>query len=1484
MVLLRRTVLLVVAALTCLAAGSETSQSWSFGSQDAWTGTCGLGVRQSPVDINFLDGSVVHDKSLAPLEYKGFANVNAGKLSVTNNGKNIAIAVSDTDAPMSIKTDKDTTYKIAQLNFHWGLNNLYGSEHSINGKYFPLELHFVGYKGANLTSAVGSKDSNAMAQFAVFFALGDHNPVVQAILDAAKGLTPGKRASVPFSLNIASLLPARAAQEYLTYVGSLSAPPCTENVQWFVSRNVLALSPIQLEQFRAFINADGQVMSNTFRGVQRLNGRKISSSFSFVTRRMPPAAAWALASTASTPAVSTPYGPLATSPVVVPVNSVGPTPAPVAVSSITDVDSDYAVRQQLTQLPYGTVMNPNGPTVFPVVRPPAALSSLRAAALQAAAAAGATPGCAECVGVHPLDVAFPVRTVVHKSLIETSSEAEAETEVDAEAEAEADAEAEVEIKLTQEELSEAFAQAQVEVDAEEEADVDADADADSEAEAEAEAEGASFIETGASEVNATKVNPPTGDLTPKPAVAHRPAHVIDGVAAPEKPKSRRAVKLERARISAARNNAFSTNELDFSDPHAAPKPETDPRYAASPLGFVKQYRGEPYGPETPVQVSNEAHYARMAGPRSPGLVTSFSRDGMVDATFRDEVPSNKPVMPETNPEYYYNIRGPNPRYYAGQGAANAAAAGPFHPLAAHFYGPGAGAQFQMSHPELQGYRGYLNNYNPEVYDMSPAPRPPRFPMSPFSRRVVTATMPDVRAPYARPTGDLKVTADHSSYLPSHMTPTKHYAPLSPRNTQGIDWVHGLPPKDTFTSPSLVDSAMVIDGAFAGSAHARAAQELSAQHAALLAAEQRFSLAEAGAEATATVDAEAEIGVASGMTVEAQTEAEISPENVQAAYAQFEHYLNAFEPRVAMLTQYKTRRQQIPSMRFGQGVRSASALNTHAATLEAVRETKMVRQLKQILDKFRELKKLHGRVSAMRERFANNPAVKLQLDVTRNNLQSRMDALLETTENMKTLSKAEKEVKSARTKRARAEENVQRKLAVFDDIEKVAKDLAQVETSRYAETARIAKLQLLRAQLAGTDRLMRPDAIADSAAVTVASVKPNTAAPAAPAAAAPAAAAPAAAAPAAAPAAAAPAAAAPAAPAAAPAAAAPVAAANATGHSFIEADVVDTLGVSVEGELAAFGSELPAAEPAVPAASAEAKPLDVPMTLNSLLDDLQSKATSLAEQGASATESSSVAEALDNLEALQAVQAKVERVQEDKIARLRLAKNRQAVAVEEAKLAEVRRKHVAAQNKERAAVARLQSLAEEANAQKAALVQLKDEQSQLRSNLASLLQAQEQVEAQLAAASNTAADKTRAEAEFVAQQERARAEIEQQRVSLMEQRATVERERAALEARAQVVLSKAQQMHVLASQLKLSHQIRVKKAHRRAAVESGSFVDLSAEAEAEAEAKTNAKAEADIEAEYDLSADSEVEAEAETEVAAEQGITDADIEALLHAAD
>jgi len=1448
---MRGTILLVVAALVCLAAGAESSQPWSFGAQDQWAGTCGLGVRQSPIDINFLDGSVVHDKSLSPLQFSGFDSIAPGNLIVTNNGKNIAVAVSK-DSKLAVKTDANTTYTVAQLNFHWGFNNLYGSEHSINGKYFPLELHLVGHKGKDLSADVRSKESNAIAQFAIFFSLGKHNPSVQALLDAAKGLLPSKRAALPFSINLGSLLPPNAAEEYLTYVGSLTAPPCTENAQWFIARNVLSISPLQLEQFRQFINADGQPMSNTFRGVQRLNGRKVSASFSYLTHRIPSSAATALALAASTPALSTPFG--VSHPVVAPISASGweAAPAPYAAKSITDVEADYAIHRQLSHIPYGTVMSATGPTVFPAVRPEAVLNAIRGA--------GPAP-CAECVVVRHADPAFPVRAVPAKSLIEADAEAEADEDADADADAEETEDSESDAELSQDELAAVFAEASAQVDAEEAAESEASA---------------SFLETGAEAegLNMTKPAPPTGELSVKPNYAPQPAKIIDNLK-PTAPESPRAAKLIKARIEAARENRYSTNDLDFSDPYAV-KPETDERYANSPLGFAKLY-DERYGPETPAQVPDEHLYARKASPYARNApVEHFSRAGTQEPTYPDQVPSNAPIMPHHEPYAAWSVRAR--RHYYGPGSVAQAANGapyPYHPFS----------------------YGHYNFYHPDLLPTQSLPRQPRFPMGDRSRRLLTATQPNLRVPYAAPRGPLTVAADHSSVLPSHMTPTKHYRPLSPRDAHGIDWVHALPPKDSFTSTSLLATATDIDGALPGSPAAQAAEDLSRQHAAMMEAELRFeetmqrNNANSLSEVAASVDANAQAQAAS------HAQMQFSPDNVKAAYTQFEHYLNDFEPRIGMLAQYKTRRMSSQEQLYGSPV-GASALNMHAAMLEAVREAKLGRQLKEILGKFKELKALHARVVEMRNRYASNPAIRLQLDVTRNNLKARMDALLESTEQMKELSGAEVDLRVARLARTRVEEDTQRKALVGADVEKIAKDISAVQIARAAEAHKLAKLQLLRSQLRGTARRMRPDSMAGLGGVPARAVlvaaKPAAAAT----------------------------------PIAAPAAnkTTPVnqtgTLANALkGASLIEADELNELSNYAEAEAesdATAGVELPSAEETqAPAAKAEAeaevapaaeaaKPLDVPVTLNSLLDDLHAKASSLAEAGASATEASSISEALDNLEELQAVQAKVERVQEEKIARLRLAKNRQAVAVEQAKLADVKRKHTAALDKERAAVGRLQTLAQEAAAQKKALGALNTQQDTLRANLHSLIEAQQRVEATLEASTAKASQNAAAEEQFTAMQERARAEIASERAELAAQRAAVEKERNALESRATVLLDKAQRVHVLANQLKHSHEVRIKKAHRRANVDAGAFVDVDASAEVEVEA--DAEADATISAEAEAVAALKAEAETETEVQAEAGvdaatqaeieaeydieaeadeatgINDADIEALAHAAD
>lgn len=37
------------------------------------------------------------------------------------------------------------TYRLANVHFHWGYDNTDGSEHAINSKKLPMEMHFVHY-------------------------------------------------------------------------------------------------------------------------------------------------------------------------------------------------------------------------------------------------------------------------------------------------------------------------------------------------------------------------------------------------------------------------------------------------------------------------------------------------------------------------------------------------------------------------------------------------------------------------------------------------------------------------------------------------------------------------------------------------------------------------------------------------------------------------------------------------------------------------------------------------------------------------------------------------------------------------------------------------------------------------------------------------------------------------------------------------------------------------------------------------------------------------------------------------------------------------------------------------------------------------------------------------------------------------------------------------------------------------------------------
>ena len=79
----------------------------------------------------------------------------------------------------------------------------------------------------------------------------------------------GATEKVTEMVSAAGLLPADRG--YWTFMGSLTAPPCTEGVRWFVFEQELSLSRDQLRAFTALFRM------NT-RGLQDAHGRRIEAN------------------------------------------------------------------------------------------------------------------------------------------------------------------------------------------------------------------------------------------------------------------------------------------------------------------------------------------------------------------------------------------------------------------------------------------------------------------------------------------------------------------------------------------------------------------------------------------------------------------------------------------------------------------------------------------------------------------------------------------------------------------------------------------------------------------------------------------------------------------------------------------------------------------------------------------------------------------------------------------------------------------------------------------------------------------------------------------------------------------------------------------------------------------------------------------------------------------------------------------------------
>jgi carbonic anhydrase len=200
-----------------------------------FSGTCDSGTHQSPVNIVPVKAvSMDHSYDLSMHEDV------TSKARIVDNGHSIKVTP-DHAGDIELHGKK---YSLIQFHFHGR------SEHTINGKYKDLVAHMVHQ----------AKDGT-LAVVAVFFNIGEKNALLETIISNVGGEA---------MIDPQDLLPEDTAH-YYHYIGSLTTPPCSENVQWYLLKNTQTVSAEQLVHFRKFY-VDNE------RPTQPLNERFIESN------------------------------------------------------------------------------------------------------------------------------------------------------------------------------------------------------------------------------------------------------------------------------------------------------------------------------------------------------------------------------------------------------------------------------------------------------------------------------------------------------------------------------------------------------------------------------------------------------------------------------------------------------------------------------------------------------------------------------------------------------------------------------------------------------------------------------------------------------------------------------------------------------------------------------------------------------------------------------------------------------------------------------------------------------------------------------------------------------------------------------------------------------------------------------------------------------------------------------------------------------
>jgi carbonic anhydrase len=219
--------------------GDKGPQSW--GELDPKWEPCGLGKSQSPIDLPSLGDEPRDLSDKLSVDYMSIP------LRIKNSGHTMEVQ-NLTDSFIMVGSKR---FDLVHFHFHSP------SEHTVAGQRYPLEVQFV-----------NKARDGEFAILAVLLETGEGNKALEEIWrKMPKHETQDFVNHEKKKLNVSDIV--SLSEGYYHYPGSLTTPPCTEGVRWFVMKETMEIDSRSVDQFRSILGG------RTNRPVQPVGDRKV---------------------------------------------------------------------------------------------------------------------------------------------------------------------------------------------------------------------------------------------------------------------------------------------------------------------------------------------------------------------------------------------------------------------------------------------------------------------------------------------------------------------------------------------------------------------------------------------------------------------------------------------------------------------------------------------------------------------------------------------------------------------------------------------------------------------------------------------------------------------------------------------------------------------------------------------------------------------------------------------------------------------------------------------------------------------------------------------------------------------------------------------------------------------------------------------------------------------------------------------------------